>query len=62
MHSKTNVISTYEFQFDLIEHGCSIGLEVCHIKGGAKINKRDSSQFDKNISFCCIDLKFEGFS
>ena len=38
MHSKTNVISTYEFQFDLIEHGCFIGLEVCHIKGGAKDN------------------------
>ena len=54
MHSKTNVISTYEFQFDTIEHGCSIGLEVCHIKGGAKNNKRDSFQFDKIYHFAAL--------
>ena len=46
MHSKTNVISTYEFQFDLIEHGCSIG--------SAKDNKEEKQKITKETALNLI--------
>ena len=45
-HSKTNVISTYEFQFDLIEHGCSIG--------SAKDNKEEKQKITKETALNLI--------